>query len=173
MKLRYALIAFALTLTFLQASAGSQADNIQPKMPVDIENLAMRVGEQFLVVRARILRNSWQPIRMHINDDYEYFGAEKELADRQFLEVDSCSMDAGALCILYYGKGRECLRVDTIGEQLKDMKVTRWTDECPVSKSQNEARALSGGARFAILRLTSPVLTPVTLTAPSAPNARY
>lgn len=24
-----------------------------------------------------------------------------------------------------------CLRVDTIGEQLNDMNVTRWTRECP------------------------------------------
>ena len=70
---------------------------------------------------------------MHSNDDYEYTGAEKELADRQFLEVDACSIDAGALCILHYHKGTKCLRVDTVGEQLKHMTVTRWTNECPVA----------------------------------------
>jgi hypothetical protein len=71
---------------------------------------------------------------MHRNDDYEYSGAEKELADHQFLEVDSCSMDAGAHCILHYSKGTKCLRIDTVGERLKDMKVTRWTDECPADR---------------------------------------
>lgn len=134
MNPRYALIVMSVTLTFFQASAGTEAatDSKRPKIPADIDSLTMRVGESFLVARARILRNDWRPIRMHVKDDYEYFGAEKELADRKFLEVDSCSMDAGALCILYYGKGPKCLRVDTIGERLDEMKVTRWTDERPV-----------------------------------------
>lgn len=136
MKLRYALIVMAVTLTFFQASAGipGEADNNQSKVPSDIASPSMKVGEPFLIARSRILRTGWHPIRMHNNDDYEYFGAEKELVDRKFLEVDSCSMDAGALCILYYSKGTKCLRVDTVGEQLNEMKVTRWTDECPVEK---------------------------------------
>jgi hypothetical protein len=129
MKLRYALIIMVAPLTLFPASARFPA--AQSKIPADADDLRMRVGESFLAVRARILRSGWQPIRMHINDDYEYFGAEKALANRKFLEVDSCSMDAGALCILYYEKGPKCLRVDTVGEQINEMTVTRWTDECP------------------------------------------
>lgn len=137
MTLRYALIAMFVTLTFFQASAGTQADaeRSQPRTSSDIDSPTIKIGKPFLVVRSRILQGGWHPTRMHKNDDYEYFGAEKELTDRNFLEVDSCSMDAGALCILYYGKGTRCLRVDTVGEQLDLMKVTRWTDECPVAKS--------------------------------------
>jgi hypothetical protein len=136
MKLSYALIVMTVVLTFSQASARTQgeADNNQPKITSGIESPSLKVGEPFLVARSRILRSGWHPIQMHSNDDYEYFGAEKELADRKFLEVDSCSMDAGALCILYYSKGTKCLRVDTVGEQLNEMKVTRWTDECPVER---------------------------------------
>lgn len=136
MKMTYALITMVATLTFFHATAEPQAGSNQPKIPADLKNMAMRVGESFLVVRARILRSGWQPIRLHDNDDYEYSGAEKELANRHFLEVDSCSMDAGALCILYYRKGPACLRVDTIGERLKEMEVTRWTDECPVERGR-------------------------------------
>lgn len=136
MNLRDALIVMAVTFTFFQASARTQreADNNQPKTTSDIVNPSMKVGEPFLVARSRILLSGWHPIRMHNDDDYEYFGAEKELADQNFLEVDSCSMDAGALCILYYSKGTKCLRVDTVGEQLTQMKITRWTDECPVER---------------------------------------
>lgn len=134
MKFFHALIVMVMPLTFFQASAGTQAktDSNQPKIPANIDNPFMKVGEQFLVARSRILQAGWHPIRMHENDGYEYFGAERELTDQKFLEVDSCSMDAGALCILYYSKGSKCLRVDTAGERLNQMKVTRWTDECPV-----------------------------------------
>jgi hypothetical protein len=136
MKLGYALIVMTVVLAFLQASARTQgeADDNQPNIKSGIESPSLKVGEPFLVARTRILRSGWHPTRMHSNEDYEYFGAEKELADRKFLEVDTCSMDAGALCILYYSKGTKCLRVDTVGEQLNEMKVTRWTDECPVER---------------------------------------
>lgn len=136
MKLRDAMIVTAATLTFFHASARTQeeADNSQPKMTSDIDSPTLKVGELFLFARARILRAGWHPIRMHNDDDYEYFGAEKELADRKFLEVGSCSMDAGALCILFYSKETKCLRINTVGEKLNEMKVTRWTDECPVER---------------------------------------
>jgi hypothetical protein len=136
MKLSYSVILVTIVLTFSQASAKTQgeANNNQPKIVSGAESPSLKVGESFLVARRRIVRSGWRPTRMHANDQYEYSGAEKELADHQFLEVDSCSMDAGALCILHYSKGTRCLRVDTVGEQLKDMKVTRWTDECPVDR---------------------------------------
>jgi hypothetical protein len=134
MKLSYAVIGLAVVLTFSQLPARTQgeANNNHPKVTSGAESPSLKVGESFLVARSRILRSGWHPTQMHSDDEYEYFGAEKELADRKFLEVDSCSMDAGARCILRYSKGTKCLRVDTVGEQLKDMKVTRWTDECPL-----------------------------------------
>jgi hypothetical protein len=136
MKLIYAASVVAAVLTFSQASARTQgeATNNQPKVTLGAESRPLKVGESFLVTRPRIIRSGWHPTRMHVNDDYEYSGTERKLADRKFMEVDSCSMDAGALCILYYSKGKKCLRVDTMGEQLKDMKVTRWTDDCPVDR---------------------------------------
>jgi hypothetical protein len=71
-------------------------------------------------------------MRMHGNEEYEYSGTEKVLVDRKFLEVDSCSTDAGSLCNLYYSKGTRCLRLGTVGEQLKYMQVTQWSGECPI-----------------------------------------
>ena len=136
MKFNHALTVVLVLLTFCPASASTkgEAGHQTPKMTSGSASPSLKVGEPFLIARARILRTGWHPTRMHSNDGYEYSGAEKELADRNFLEVDSCSIDAGALCVLYYSKGGQCLRVDTVGERLIEMKVTRWTDECPVER---------------------------------------
>jgi hypothetical protein len=139
MNYRHTLIALTAGLSILQASAKTpeSPDNNQPTMTLDTGSPLLQVEDSFLVARSRILRSGWQPVRMHGKDDYDFFGTEKELTDRDFMEFASCSMDAGALCTFYYRKEAKCLRVNTIGEQLKDMKVTRWTDECPV---QTDAR---------------------------------
>jgi hypothetical protein len=84
----------------------------------------------FTKARILLLRDGWTPIPMHLSDHYEYDGVEKELVRRKFMEVDSCSNDS-ARCVLYYRKKDACLRLDTIGEHLRTMKVVRWTDKCP------------------------------------------
>jgi len=84
--------------------------------------------------RKLLIKDGWKPIPMHTNDHYEYDGVEKELVRRKYMEVDSCSNDS-ARCVLYYRKKDACLRVDTIGEHVRGMKVVRWTDECPAPAS--------------------------------------
>jgi hypothetical protein len=88
------------------------------------------VGERLVAAKSKLVKQGWKPTRMHTTDGYEYSGVEKELAARKFFELDTCSFDSSR-CILYYSKKAACLRVDTIGEQFNDMKVTRWTSECP------------------------------------------
>lgn len=138
MRMSCLQIVMAVSLTTLLGSsttitAASHSTN--SRKTSGVESLRLKVGESFLQTRSRIIKLGWKPIRMHRNDDYEYDGAEKRLAERGFLEVDSCSTDAGANCILYYSKTAECLRLDTVGEQPDEMKVTRWTNKCPVAKS--------------------------------------
>ena len=94
-------------------------------------NFCLEKGALFVRVRARLIKSGWTPVRMHAADNYEYDGTEKRLIDRRFFEVDSCSTDRGSLCILYYAKDGVCLRVDTVGEQVNSMRVTRWDDSCP------------------------------------------
>ena len=88
------------------------------------------VGQPLPTARTALIKQGWQPIRRHATDGYEYSGAELELTKRRIFEVDSCSSDSSR-CILYYQKKGECLRMDTIGEKLGDMIVTRWANECP------------------------------------------
>jgi hypothetical protein len=128
----------AVSLALVLAAATSVAGASGSDFPIKRSStaiLSLKTGEPFLAVRARILRHGWMPVRMHKNDSYEYDGAEKRLAERGFLEVDSCSLDAGANCVLYYQNATRCLRLETVGEQVNDMKVTRWVIECP-SKEQ-------------------------------------
>jgi len=88
------------------------------------------VGEPLVAAKAKLVKQGWKPTRMHTTDGYEYSGVERELATRKFFEVDVCSFDSSR-CILFYSKKGACLRVDTIGEQVNDMTVMRWADECP------------------------------------------
>lgn len=115
MKPTTMLIFFALSVLSIDATAVSY---LRPDM-------------SFTRARALLLKDNWKPVPMHLDDNYEYDGAEKELVRRKFMEVDSCSNDS-ARCILYYRKASRCLRLDTIGEHVPEMKVVRWTDECPM-----------------------------------------
>lgn len=119
------------TLLLMSAEAQSKTKYNQTTITLSLGIPSLKVGEPFLSARSKILKAGWRPIRMHSNEDYEYSGTERLLAERKFLEVDYCSTDAGSLCVLYYRKGRQCLRLGTVGEQLKCMEVTRWSAECP------------------------------------------
>jgi hypothetical protein len=121
MKFSYVPIAMVASLTVLLASpakaeGGNGSDNSRKTSGID--GLRLKVGASFREARSRIISFGWMPIRMHSNDNYAYDGVEKRLAERHFVEVNSCSIDAGANCILYYSKAAEC-RLDTEGEQVE------------------------------------------------------
>jgi hypothetical protein len=105
----------------------------QPKMASlnpSVGSLHLKENESFLIARTRILKAGWKPGKMHSSDNYEYSGTEKEALERGIVEVYSCTVDAGSLCTFYYHKLDECLRVDTVGEQVKEMTVRHWQFEC-------------------------------------------
>lgn len=130
MKRSLTIVAMAATVS---VSLGVKADGAPPDKIFEKSLLSanLKKDEPFLKARARLIKLGWKPVRMHTNSSYEYDGAEKRLIEHNFYEVDSCSIDAGAICILYYTKSDVCLRIDTVGEQVKVMKVERWVEECP------------------------------------------
>ena len=123
------LLAIYCTATSLAFAGGPKATN-DKHGPAGIA-----VNEPLLSARSKLIKQGWKPTRMHTSDGYEYSGIERELAARKLLELGTCSFDSSR-CILFYSKKGACLRVDTIGEQLKDMTVTRWTNECPDASSE-------------------------------------
>jgi hypothetical protein len=126
-------IGAAATVLLLACSAIATGapDSNNATNTLAIRDAPLKVGEPFIRARSRLIKSGWKPIRMHRNDGYEYSGTEKNLAERNILEVDGCSIDAGVLCIFYYSRLTKCLRVDTVGEQVAHITVTKWTDECP------------------------------------------
>lgn len=101
----------------------------------NVRSAGLQRGALFLKVRAGLIKGGWTPVRMH-SPEYEYTGTERLLAERHIYEVEVCSMDRGSLCIFYYKKERRCLRVDTVGEQVNLMHVTRWDQTCPASENR-------------------------------------
>jgi hypothetical protein len=130
---RLTIASLAILLGCAPMLVRADVDNRSAAAPTS-NDLALKAGESFTRARARIVKAGWKPVRVHQNDKYEYSGTEKELVNRGFFEVDSCSIDAGSLCIMYYRKSMACLRLDTRGEQLKYMEVRRWSNECPESQ---------------------------------------
>ena len=126
------LLAMYYTGTSFAFAGGSQATN-DKHGPAGIA-----VDEPLVSAKSKLIKQGWKPTRMHTSDGYEYSGVERELAAHNFLELDTCSFDSSR-CILFYSKKGACLRVDTMGEQLKDMTVTRWTDECPDAPSEPDS----------------------------------
>lgn len=135
-------LAGAALLMFLSCSEGEVRASEQSAA---VTNLHLQQGALFVSVRERLIKSGWKPVRMHAGDNYEYSGTEKRLTARHFFEVDSCSTDRGSLCILYYAKNGMCLRVDTEGERVDSMQVTRWDESCPneppkMSKTERRPR---------------------------------
>lgn len=137
MILRSALNAALSTLIIALISQTNAVadDNKNYRATRSFTDVQLKVDESFTQTRARLVKSGWEPIRRHRDDNYEYDGAEKELADSGFLEVDFCSTDAGALCVLYYSKAGECLRLNTRGEQIRFMRITSWKNECPAREN--------------------------------------
>jgi hypothetical protein len=124
-------IAGTVFLLVHPVSVVHAAENRSTGEAMALQELRLKIGEPILQARLRIIKLGWTPTPMHQTDNYEYDGTEKQFAKRGIVEIDSCTVDAGALCTLYYNKAARCLRVDTIGENLPRITVTRWTEECP------------------------------------------
>jgi hypothetical protein len=92
----------------------------------------LKKDQLFTSARKLLIEDKWVPVRMHAEQNYEYDGVEKDLVELKMFEVDSRSIDSSR-CILYYMKNDQCLRIDTIGEHLRTMKIVQWSDECPTS----------------------------------------
>ena len=128
---RNTLLSTAIVALIFQTTNVAANDTENYRADPNIKDVQLKVDESFTQARARLVKSGWKPTRMHQGDNYDYDGAEKELIDRGFLEIDFCSTDAGALCVLYYSKAGECLRLNTRGERIHFMHITGWASECP------------------------------------------
>ena len=91
--------------------------------------VALKAGEPFIKVRKQLYAAGWRADPLAHSSSGEYMGLERQLVERGYTEVDSCS-DGLSFCILQYTQGDACLRLQTQGEQIRLMKVDRWSSEC-------------------------------------------
>lgn len=98
--------------------------------PATHANSAMlQIGESFVKAQARLMAEGWRADpRSHLSSG-EYMGLDRLLVQSGYMEVDYCSVGK-SFCALQYIRGEACLRVYTQGEQIRWMKIERWSNEC-------------------------------------------
>jgi hypothetical protein len=94
--------------------------------PTAVHAKELKKGMSFLAARKLLIHKGWRPIKSNA----DYGGTEKILINGHIKEVESCAMDR-AVCIFNYRKVDKCLRLFTQGEEIKDMRVYEWTNDCP------------------------------------------
>ncbi|UXH80170.1 hypothetical protein [Roseateles amylovorans] len=95
----------------------------------------MTKGASFIQTRDQLIRDGWRPINVHADDSYDYIGVETELIQSKIHEVESCAVDR-PVCLFNYQRGKQCLRVVTVGESLSTLTIDDWSSSCPSSKKR-------------------------------------
>ena len=98
--------------------------------PTTVHAKQLKKGMKLSAARSLLTHKGWRAVNVHQGEHYEYIGIENLLIKANIKEVESCAMDK-AVCIFNYKKGDSCLRLFTHGEEIKDMRVTSWSCDCP------------------------------------------
>jgi len=128
-------IAFTLAVLIGYASL-AQADSAMPQ-----------IGEKFVDVRTRLHAGGWRADPGSHASSGEYTGLDRLLVQSGYLEVDYCSVGK-SFCTLQYVKVHRCLRVQTQGEQISEMKVERWSNACRERGADEQAHVQPADVRY-------------------------
>ena len=108
----------------------------------------LEIGMPIFAASKLIINKGWRPatVKIKILPNTEI---EKSFQNAHIIEVESCAMDRPS-CIFNYKKGNKCLRLFTQGEEIKDMRVSYWTYDCPSEsiKTQNQTQKYRDGKEF-------------------------
>lgn len=85
------------------------------------EPIALTVGEPFTKARAKLYADGWHADPLAHAASGEYMGLDRKLIQSGYSEVEYCSVGK-SFCVLQYTRGKECLRLQTQGEQIRSMK---------------------------------------------------
>ncbi|MYM41185.1 hypothetical protein [Duganella qianjiadongensis] len=110
---------------------------------------ALKAGEPFVKARKQIYAAGWRADPLAHLSSGEYSGVERLLVERGYTEVDSCS-EGLSFCIFQYTRGDACLRLQTQGEQIRLMKVDRWSSECRERRADEEEIMPPADVRYLI-----------------------
>ncbi|TFW22755.1 hypothetical protein [Duganella callida] len=110
---------------------------------------ALKIGDPFITARKQLYAAGWRADPPAHLASGEHMGLERQLVENGYAEVDSCS-EGLSFCIFQYVKGGACLRLQTQGEQIRLMKVDRWSSECRERGADQEKNALPADVRYLI-----------------------
>lgn len=85
----------------------------------------IKEGMSFLTARKALIRAGWQPSPTALGD----FGVENAIKRKGFVEIESCTVGV-QFCSFHYTQKERCLRLATVGEEIKQMKVYSWYFDC-------------------------------------------
>lgn len=92
-----------------------------------------------------------QPFRDSTDERMTGFvvGLDRQLVQSGYSKVDYCSVGK-SFCVLQYTKGKACLRLHTQGEQIRSMKVERWSNECREPRTRDGPNLLPADVRYIV-----------------------
>ncbi len=111
------------------------------------EPAALNVGEPFIKARAKLYADGWRADSLAHAATGEYMGLDRQLVQSGFSEVDYCSVGK-SFCVFQYTKGATCLRLHTKGEQIRSMRVERWSSDCRERGQSEKANILPADVRY-------------------------
>lgn len=116
---------------------------------VRAEPITLKAGEPFTKARARLYAEGWHADSMAHAATGEYMGLDRQLVQQGYSEVDYCSVGK-SFCVLQYTKRGACLRLHTQGEQIRFMKVARWSNECRERGPDEQGNVLPAEVRYMV-----------------------
>jgi|GEM_PF-6034258 len=105
-----------LMVASLSAKAADEADTF------------LRKGQPFKSARKAVIAHGWKPLKN--TDPSKLMGVDKILYRAGYREVYSCAMDVGVYILQYKDENGQCLSVFVKGEELKDIVVSDWSNQC-------------------------------------------
>ncbi|MBT1072774.1 hypothetical protein [Pelotalea chapellei] len=118
--------------TYDCADKNIKAQNKQPDSADKKEEMGkpfLDNGKPFIAIRKLLINKGWKPVNVHKSDDYKSNDMTSRLLIYNIIEVESCNIDMQN-CIFNYKKGKVCLRLFTVGEEINDLNVNYWTFDC-------------------------------------------
>ncbi|MEO2219453.1 hypothetical protein ABGV49_20565 [Chromobacterium vaccinii] len=88
----------------------------------------LKKDQPFKPARKAVLAHGWKPFKNP--DPSTLMGVDKILYRAGYKEVYSCAMDIGVCILQYKDKKGQCLSVFVKGEELRDMVVSDWNNQC-------------------------------------------
>jgi len=108
---------------------------------------ALCAGELFTNARAKLHAEGWHADPTAHAATGEYAGLDRQLAHAGYFEVDYCSVGK-SFCVLQYTRGKACLRLLTQGEEIRSMRIERWSNDCREKGENEEANLLPSDVRY-------------------------